>query len=284
MRKFVLPFLALFTISQGETAVKYGAVLYSGYVNYKDSIRDKGYLGGVYNYLGIGLHHSIEGEIDYTKIKYNTLPDLTQYDISLLYTNYSLKNSKIRAGYHYISSDDKYTDGGHIFTLGYEFYKLYRFNAGIDFNYSYYKDYQLPSDKGLSVFQVNPDFGYYFGNYYRYGSFYANLKGYYISLSDDTGYGKDFYSVEGSLNYYYKKFVAVLTAWGGEQSFAVKNHGFIVYNLAEKYKGGYGFSLKYIINPKISITGKFSENTFRERGTTKDSKAQTFVITLGASF
>ncbi len=284
MRKLLLAFLTVSTVSTGKPAIKYVAVPYVGYINYVNSIRDKGEMTGLYNYLGIGLYHSVEGELDYTKIKYKTLPDLNQYDFTLLYTNYRIKNSKIRAGYHYISSDDKYTDEGHIFTAGYTYYRWYSYDIGIDLNYTYYKNYRVGAKKGLSIYQVTPEGGYYFGDYYRYGSFYGKIKGYYIKLSDDLGSGKEFYSLEGSLDYFYKKYVLGVSGWAGEQSFAVRNHGFVVYNLAEKYKRGFSVYMKYILNKNINFTGKYSQNTFKERGTDKDSTANSFVFTVGASF
>ncbi|ACO04743.1 MAG TPA: hypothetical protein DEP48_05080 [Persephonella sp.] len=283
VRRVIAVFLSLFTLSTAGTAYRFDTVFYTGAIQYDSSIRDSGMTAGVYWYLGVGLEHSLEGEIDYTYIKYLTQPDLNQFDLTLLYTNYSFMNRKIRFGYHRIFSDDKNTDMGSIFTLGYEYYIPYRYSAGFDINYSFYPDYST-GKKGLSVFQITPGISYSFGDYYSYGSFTAGLKAYLIQLSDNTGFGKSFYSTEGSLDYYYGSLTAGFSLWAGEQSFAVKNHGFIVYNLSEKYTGGYSLYLRYILSKNMSFTGKYSRTEFKEAGSPLKSKASIFVITVGTTF
>jgi len=111
-----------------------------------------------------------------------------------------------------------------------------------------------------SVFQISPKFGFYVGDYYSYGSFYLETRGYYIRLSDDVGFGKNFLSAEQKISYSYKNFVLSLSGWLGEQSFAVKNNGFVVYNLSEKYK------------------------SFKEIGSTKTTKATSLFFIYGVTF
>ncbi|WP_457622060.1 hypothetical protein [Persephonella sp.] len=283
VRLIVFIYLSIFSLVLAGTSYRFDTVLYSGAIQYDRSIRDSGLTGGMYWYLGIGLEHSLEGELGYTYIKYINKPDLNQFDLSFLYTNYSFLNTKIRFGYHRIFTDDENTDMGSIYTVGYEHYLPYVYATGFDLNYSFYPNYKTRK-KGLSVFQLTPYMSYSFGNYYRYGSFTLGIKGYLIGLSEDTGFGEQFYSAEGSLDYYYGNITTGFSVWSGEQSFAVKNHGFIVYNLSEKYTGGYTIYLRYVLNRNMSITGKYNRTEFKEIESPKKSQASIFVITLGTTF
>ncbi|WP_456401103.1 hypothetical protein [Persephonella sp.] len=284
IRKILSVVLLVISFSYGKENIKWDTVFYSAVLNYSNSIRDTGFTGGIYTYFGYGLNHSFEGSIDFTRIKYFTKPDLNQYDISLLYTYYYQTNSKYRFGYHYIISDDVNTDGGGIFTLGYDYYKLYRYLLGFDIHYSIYPNYQTQKKSKLLVFQLTPVVSLTFGNYYKYGSFTLTVKGYYIKLSEDTGFGKNFISAEGSLDYYIKNITTGFSIWGGEQSFAVKNHGFVVYNLSEKYSGGYTIYVRYTFNPKFSVKAGYNYFRFKELGSTKYSEGNLLLLTLGASF
>ncbi len=283
LKKIMLFLMLIVTISEAVEKYRFDTVLYSGGIQYENSIRDSGIMTGIYFYIGAGLEHSLEGELDYTYIKYLNQPDLNQYDISFLYTNYSLINRKFRLGYHRIFTDDKNTDMGSIFTFGYEYYVPYRYAYGFDLNYSFYPEYTTDK-KGLSVFQITPNLSYSFGDYYSYGSFTTGIKGYIIKLSNNTGFGKDFYSIEGDLKYFYRNVVLGFSIWDGEQSFAVKKHGFIVYNLSEKYIGGYSLFFRYLLNNRTSFTGRYGETDFKESGSIYKSKGKIFLITVGTTF
>ncbi|WP_456464653.1 hypothetical protein [Persephonella sp.] len=299
MKKLLPAVLLIFTFAYGTEPVRYDAMLYGGYIDYSSSdLKDYGYYTGLYGYMGIGNQHSFEGNIGYIYIKYLDGSDLNQFDYTGLYTNYSIPNTKIKVGVHYIDSDDKATDNGIVLFGGGEIYELYKKNAGIDFAYSYYGDYNInktytymrsrltstTTSTGLSVFQLSPKFGFYLGDYYNYGSFYLETRGYYIRLSDDVAFGKNFFSVEQNVSYFYKNFVLSLSGWIGEQTFAVKKDGFVVYNLSEKYKSGFSASIKYILSKKSSITAGLSQDRFKEVGSAKTTRATYLYFTFGVTF
>ncbi len=277
---------------------------YGSYIDYSSSaVKDDGYIGGIYGYAGIGLEHSIEGEIDYTKINYTGSGSLKQWDFTVLYTNYSVKNTKVRIGGHYISSDDSATDGGIILTGGYEFYTLNSYNYSIDIALSYYDNYNIEktyirniyrgmgrgsfsyttNTTGLWVYQISPKFGYSFPGTSA-GDIYLETRGYYIRLSDDVGFGKNFFSVEGSLNIDAGMFGFNLYGWIGEQEFAVKKYGFAVYNLSEKYKNGFGASIRYKISENSSITVGLKRETFKELDNPSDVKTTSLYFFAGVNF
>lgn len=280
----------------GSSNTYFSVLPYGGSIDYSSSkYKDNGYFAGIYSYLGIGLKHSIEGEINYTKIKYLNGSHLNQYDFTALYTFYPNANLKLRAGAHYISSDDDATDGGIIGFVGADYYQAYKWLVGLDLYYSNYGDYNTnnvygispagrQSDKGLTVYQTTPKFGFYLGNPRAYGTFYFETKGYYIHLSDDVSFGKDFYSIEENIYYYYQNLVFKVSGWVGEQSFAVKNNGFAVYNLSEKYKYGYLGEVKYIFNRYVSMSAGVGQDKMKEYSSKDTATITTAYLTVGVGF
>jgi len=283
MKKFTITALCTVSFlgfSYGKDNLLFSSFIYGTPLIYSDSnVKDKGYTAGFYGYLGFGLHHSFESDVEFTKIDYKDGSTLNQTDLTFIYTNYSLKNYRLKAGFHYIISDDRLTDRGKVFLLSAERYKLYRWNIGIEGTVSIYDNY----NPELTVYQVCPKVGFYFGNYYRYGSFYSETKGYYINLSDDVGLGKNFYSVEENLFYYYKNWTGKIFGWIGKQSFAVRNGGFVVYNLSEKHKGGYGGSISYRYKKASASLTVFNE-IFEDVGYNNNASLTVAVFNLGYRF
>ncbi len=133
----------------------------------------------------------------------------------------------------------------------------------IDFYESFYQDFS-PT---LKVFQATATFGFNFGNYFTTGKFYAETKGFYVRLSDDVGFqDKQYPSVKQSLFYYHKKLTLEGFVWTGFQIYAVRNDGFVVFNLTEKYLGAFGGSVQYMLNRKTSLKFKIARGKFKESG------------------
>ena len=289
MKKLGLALLSVSFIAGLSYGVpmKISTSVYTGGLSYdKSLIKDDGYVVGVYGYWGIGLEHSLEAGLDYTHINYkNNNPDLDQTDITLVYTNYSFPKLKLRGGFHLIDSDDQLSDGGYTIILGADKYEPYKWDVGLDLFYTRYGDYiNLDGSKGLDVYQGTVRAGFYFGNYYTYGSFYAQILGTYISHSDDAGFGKSFSSVEGKLSYFKGMFSVTGSAWAGERSFFVDNGGFVVYNLREKYKYGASLKIGYTINKNLGVSASASYQKFEEVGNPDDVGITTYVLNIGYVF
>ena len=288
MRNLILAVLSssvVFGLSYA-TPMKFSTSIYSAGLNYdKSRIKKDGYVAGVYGYMGIG-EHSLELGLDYTHINYKgNLSDLDQTDLTFLYTNYSFPNIKAKMGFHYIDSDDKYSDGAYTIILGLDRYELYRWNVGFDLFYTKYDDYiALNGKKGLDVYQGTLKAGFYFGDYYTYGSFYAELLGTYINHSEDAGFGKSFSSIEGRLSYYKGSFSATASAWSGERSFFIDKGGFVAYNLREKYKYGTSFEVGFSIVKNLGVSGSVNYQKFEEYGNPDDVGITTYVLKLGYVF
>ncbi|SMO40947.1 hypothetical protein SAMN06269117_10368 [Balnearium lithotrophicum] len=275
---------------QGKKIYAYGA-LYPTYINYSGSkYKDDGYSTTGYISIGDGKENLFQFGATYTHLNYKDgYSDLNQRDFTLTYSNVNgiLRNHTFTFGGHYISSDDELTDGGYtIFFDGtYSSYSKtypYYFNwsAGVGTYYSHYDN-----TINFHVVQITPHTTYRIFSDYRRGSLYADLIGYYIHLSDSekVGVGIDnLYSIEGALRYYYGNYDLKVGAWSGQQVFAVKNGGFVVYNLVEKYKRGAYAELGYTFRNGLRISLNLGVNRYKE---SSDSVTQTTAtLSLGYRF
>jgi len=267
--------ITLSQASAGELSRKiyaYGA-LYSTYINYSGSkYKDNGYSETGYLSIGDGRENALQFGAEYTHINYkNGYSDLNQRDFTLVYSNTNgiLKNHTFTFGGHYISTDDELTDGGYtlFFDGTYSSYSSkypYYFNwsAGVGVYYSHYDN-----TVNFHVIQITPHGTYKLFSDYRRGALYADLTGYYIHVSDsdELGLGIDnLYSVEGALRYYYGGYDLKVGAWSGQQVFAVKNGGFVVYNLLEKYKRGIFGEVGYTFKNGLRVSLNLSVNKYKE--------------------
>ncbi len=204
---------------------------------------------------------------------------LNQLDVTVesSVTNELLKNHTFTLGLHYIITNDNLTDNGIVFYFDGTYFKPYNWNSGVELAFSYY-----PETINLQVIQLAPHLGKYY--YTTFGTFYSGAKFYYITLNRSNEIGledKNFYSVEAFLHFYRGKTDLGFSVWKGEQVFAVKNGGFVVYNLAEKYKsgvsveGGYYFTKNYRLGATISV------NKFEDLETGNDVTQTAVTISLG---
>lgn len=289
MKKFLtaLVIFAPLSTSIASNIGYFSSVIYGTPLIYNNSsVKDNGYFTGVYfSYKTLNLLNLFETAIDHTYIKYKDNTHLNQNDFTFAYTNYMIREIKLKVGAHYISSDDKNTDKGFVIFGEITKYRLYQWNYGLEMYFSRYKDYPTIKNKGLNVYQINPKFGFYLGNYYKGGRYYIQIKPYYIHLSEDlTGVNKNSFSTEGLLSYFIKNWTISLKGYVGDQAFPVRDGGFTVYNLSEKRKYGFGGSVKYILSRNFSLTLSAFRDYFNDIGTNKTASTTTAILILGASF
>lgn len=252
---------------------------------YKNSLYKKsGYYLSSYLYLGYGLSHLLEAQADMTRIKLKPTGEVKQSDYTLSYTNFSIKNLKLRGGAHYIDTNDILTKGGYVGFGEVSLYKLYKYEFGLEGYVSVYPEYPKLQGKGIQVYQINPKGGVTFGDYYKYGSFYLFLRPYAIILSDEFYNKKNYYSLEGSLSYYYKNITLTAFGYAGEQIFPVKNGGFVVYNVAERRLGGGGASARVVFGRKASLTFTTALDRFKDIGSENKAQLITYTLSGGVTF
>ena len=70
-------------------------------------------------------------------------------------------------------------------------------------------------------------------------------------------------------------------AWGGEQAFAVRNGGFLVFNLSELHTGGTGGGVRLVVAPQAAISAGVYFERFQDQDLSGERIARTFAFSLG---
>ncbi len=211
---------------------------YGTYLSYGNSrVKDWGYAFTLYGDFGDGKTKHLEGALSQLHINYESpYDDLDQTDFTLAYNRTGLfhPSLSLRLGFHYISTDDNLTDQGWIFFGDLTYLLPYNWNTGLEIAYSRYHE-----EIDLDVFQLSPHIGYFLDLSGR--KLYLEARGYYIHVDETRLLGtslENYYSLEATVSYTQGPWTFKASGWIGQQMFAVKQAGFVVYNLTEKYHGG----------------------------------------------
>ena len=250
-------------------------------INYKNSgVRENSSLTGVYSSWQIDLNNSVEFAVDYSDLKYMYGFQLDQYDYTFVYNNESIPEWRFRTGAHYIVSDDGLTDKGFVIFGGIEKYRFRSWDAMINIYYSNYADY-TPK---LNVIQLSPNFGLTF-MVDRTQGLYLNSQVNYIMLSDTVQSDKkNFFSLRETLTYFNSNLSISAYALFGEQKFAVRQDGFLVYNVADLMKSGLGASITYSFTPSFFLKGGVEYDKFEEEAYGTKATSTKFLILAGFNF
>lgn len=284
--------LFLQTPVSAQTRIRIDLLPYGAFINYDNALsKEFSAVGGLYGYVGLGLQHSLEADLGFNRIDYGDATfirgngrqsrqsvTIDQVDATLVYSNYSRQNLRLRVGTHAIYSGDSQTNNGYLIFGGIQRYRKYQYTASLDVYASFYNDY-LPA---LRVFQYTGKFGFYFGNYFTYGRFYSQTTAHHIQLSENIGIAdKKFSSVEQSLSFYRGNLTLEGFFWTGYQVFGVQKDGFVVFNLSERHLGAIGGSVKYGLTPRTSTRLSISRGRFKEISADQVSKSYIFLLTFG---
>ncbi len=288
--------LLLTALSASAQTTKSLVVLpYFSYSTYANAAqKQSAIISGLYGYYGIGLTHTIEADVNYSRIHYGNNPsrmhdlilrtnhfDIKQADLTLAYTNYRIKNLKLRLGMHTIFTDDPFTDKAAVLWAGVHRFVTNQYHAGIDLYQSFYPNY-IPD---LQVTQANATFGFYSGNYFRGGQLYFRTRGTYIRLNKEVGYtDTEYASVQQTVSYYKGKIRIAGFFWTGYRVFAVDNDGFAVFNLPERHIGALGSSVTYETSLKSRLTLTLSEGRLKELGIDRVVKYWNLTLAAGYNF
>ncbi len=254
MKKIMVILVLLMSVKSYAATTFIG---YGSYINYADDpVKSSGY--SLTNYISSGnLVHNFEFGINYSKInlleptlvesKNEYVTSYTMWNFTEAYSNWGgwIKNMAFRVGFHYMSSkDDDFSDRGKIVFGDITYFIPYKFYLGTE---GITSQYTTP-DGDLRVFQITPHINFRAFFSIVYGSLYMGGKAYIIALNNPQYVnirGYTHYSYEGWLTYHYGDFSTTLSLWSGDQIFAVKNGGFVVYNLAENFTSGSTLNINY---------------------------------------
>ena len=270
--------LALLTLAGSASAQsQWDALAYGSGISYVDSrVKTGGVVAGFYGTYGTGYRHLVEVGGAWTGIDNRDGSRLSQTDGSVAYSLFGSRASG-RVGAHLISTSAPLPDGGLILFGGASVYRVGVWSAGAEAAWSSYADYE----GGLDVVQAAPSAGftaYTAGD----GVLAGTIRGYFIRLSDAPGLGAtDFLSAEAALSYTEGDWTVSGFAWGGEQAFAVRDGGFMAFNLSELHTGGFGGGLRWVMTPRTALSGGLYVERFRDVGFSGDAWARLLSFSLG---
>ena len=264
----------------GDTAARFDAVAYGGTVDYHGSVvKSRALLSGASGFLSVGAAHLFEGGYDGIDITRLDGSHLHQHDVMFAYDNFSLANWKLRAGAHYLLSDDARTDGGWV-VFGGATHFAPRWDAGVDAFASHYHDY-APQ---LDVYQLSPHFGCTLAQGATW-TLRNDVKGHWIHAGDAVGLTRqNFFSAEERVSFFWREYSLAAFGWAGRQAFAVRADGATLFNLAEQHRAGCGAELKRTLGTRTALAFRFSREEFREFAASGTAAAHTFLGFVGVTF
>lgn len=250
-------------------------------INYKDSgVRKNSFLTGIYGAFEIDLNSSLEMAFDYSNFDYvfDAFPfKIKQYDLTVAYTNKSIPEWLFRLGGHYIISDDVLTDQAYVLFAGVSKYRFQSWDASLDVYYTNYNNYS-PS---FNAIQLSPGFGLTLP-FSRTQGIYIYSSADYIMLNKSILSNKrNYFSLRETLTYYNNRFSISAYALFGEQKFAVRQNGFLVYNVADLMKTGFGGSVTYSFTPNFFLKGGVEYDKFDEEAYGTSASSTKFIILAG---
>ncbi len=257
-------------------------LLYGGALNYRKSTSKKSAAyGGVYGYFGIDAENLVELSYDQIAIDFAAGGGTRhQRDLSLVYTNFSDPGWKLRAGGHVTDTDQALSSGGQMGLLGLYRYESGRWEAGFDLYRSSYTE----SAPHVAAWQVSPRMGLAVGNPSG-GLLWNDLTANAIFFDTDPGLGRSsLFSIEEKLSLTVEKWSGAFSAWVGDQAYAVRDSGFVVFNLAEQHHGGLALQVRHQFAEKWSAAARVGRELFTELGRTDRSRADSLTFTLGHTF
>lgn len=261
----------------GAAQSRWDALAYGSALSYVDSrVKTGGVVAGFYGSYGTGYRHLIEVGAAWTGIDNRDGSRLSQTDGSVAYSLFGSRASG-RLGAHLISTSDPLTDGALILFGGASVYRVGAWSAGAEGAWSSYPDYE----GGLDVLQATPSVGFTAAGTGG-GTLAGTVRGYLIHLSEDPGLGTtEFFSAEAALSYTVGAWTLSGFAWGGEQAFAVRDAGFLAFNLSELHTGGFGGGLRWVFTPKAAVSVGVYVERFKDLGFAAEAWARLLSLSLG---
>lgn len=239
-----------------------GVMPYYSDMSYDASLKDRGHMWGLFGSLSTG-NHEFEIGAEYMDLKFHSGAAVTQTDLAAAWNWRFLDNWKSRIGTHVIDTSDVQTDNAWIVFAGLSQYETGQWEAGLDMYVSHYEDY-LPA---ATFYQFVPKASRTLA---EFNGFKLSGEGsiYYIYADEEIGLGQhSFWSTEGRLSLERGPVNLMLYGWAGQQTFAVRNDGFLVYNLNESHEGGYGAELRLKLDDISQLRIKMGIERFEDFAT-----------------
>lgn len=255
--------------------------LYAGAIDYVNSAAKKSAAyTGAYASLGFDSRNVLELACDRLNVDFTALGERSQTDATAVFTHFVGSSWKVRAGGHFTGTDAAISAGGEAAILGLYTFETGRHELGFDLYRSSYRE----STPAIEAWQVSPRVGLLAGRI-RGGTFWNELTAHLIYLDRDPGIGaKDLFSAEEKLTFTRNRWSATASLWSGNQAYALRDAGFLVFNLAEEHTGGSGLQLRYAGNDHWSFAARASKEQFKDIGTSVRAEADNYALVVGHTF
>jgi hypothetical protein len=234
-----------------------GVMPFYAYLKYGDrSIKDSANVEGAYFFVS-NSHVLLEFNGQQSDFAYRVGPDLSQQDYTTILTVFPTANFRARVGNHTISNDDPLRSNGEVWFGGLAALEKDRWEVGLDAYVSRYESY-VPDP--LTVVQITPR-----ASFNITPTAWVDLRGYLIHTNNDLDLGtENFYSAEGRISKVFGSLTLSAYGYAGKQVFAVRNDGFVVWNLAEEHHAGAGGDAVVKFNDHVNFTVRLGDELFKD--------------------
>ena len=233
---------------------------YYGYINYgSNSIKRDGHVSGLY--MNRTKINSLEFAVEHINIEYRDDVDLQEVDFITNFNYNEINNLRLRIGGRGTSANSRFINGAWAAFLGAHLNKPKVWELGVDTYFSQYD--RLSPNK--TIFQMSPRIA--LENQPTTDTrVLLEFKTHYINTEKDiVGTAQeDFYSSEVRLQIDVDRWTWSVFGWTGEQTFAVRQDGFLIFNLAELHTGGYGTDLTRTFKNDSYATLRFNGEQFSD--------------------
>lgn len=256
----------------------------TSYVSFKDyaadSRKDRATYSGIYLDSWLSPSHRLELAMDYSEIGWSDGFEMQQQELTLAYTYAWSPVWSWRMGTHFLDSEDPFSDQARVLFGGVRYGIFDRWDAGLDLSWSRYP--QHPAETAAT--QLTAQWGWNFRRRIDY-TWRSELRSYYIHLNRDPGHGdRHLFSLEERLSWITDRWTASIFGWYGRQSFAVRNEGFALFNLAAIHQGGLGCELRVAISASTSIGARLSTEYFLDTPLGPETRSVTSMVSISHPF
>ena len=239
-------------------------------------------------YMGNGNdEYKLEIDVAKTdiKYKYDSIQNLKQSDLSIIYNRY-INKYFVKIGLHHIETTDN--DLGNADTLIVALGRYHNTQEGtytytIEGFYSYYKrgHNEFGTKEAIKILQISPSFNFY----KRISSTLSTKFGFQINYQKaNQYYTHRYFSYKMENTFYYKKFFATLQYYAGEMKSGVEGGGTVVYNSKDLLKNRYNIKVGYTLNDNISMNVGYEKDLLREYGKLEDSISKMSTVSVNYTF
>ncbi|MEA2100641.1 MAG: hypothetical protein U9P72_10990 [Campylobacterota bacterium] len=274
--KIIITFLLL-TLTN-LIALDITLIPYMAHTSYQDSSKQNSSINGFYTNFK-EPSYSVELNYENKSLDYNSSDKkLKQTDYTVAYSYLIDDNYRLKTAYHQLSSNAEKSSKAKIYFAGLQYFKKNRFDLGVDISYSSYDKTALATD----IYQAKPYFGITFGDYKSTMGKYVvkiNTNLFYPKGGDSNStYVNNSSSYSISIKQFKGDFHNMISAYKGEELFAVKDNGFSVNNQNELYTTGYTISTRYTIDEDMGLKLSYTNEIFRDIDIEIESKLQRYLV------